>query len=819
VSFAPAARLGSDVYKAFECACYGAQLDRKTGTYRAHPATAATAIQELTRAGFTMDIGPGVPEAIDASAKKRAQAVAEARARTAQLDARLRREGGEVFRHQAEGIEWLADRADRGALFADDMGLGKTVQSQLALPPNARVLVISPAGLKAVWMEECEKWRPDYRPVVLEGSDGWRWPSPGEMLVVNYEILPTSSIELKHRLVGALNGEETATGLMKNLADRARAVNMPSEAEELLRLKTLQSEEAAQARGALIALQEAFLRRAPFTTTAPLRQALVDALNGATVEMQVLAMQVEQADLDQDSFHRIAADSALFHPLASPARSILGPLRDALEREATAPAMLILADEAHKLGNRKSQRAMRVKALVEATRRAGGAGWAITGTPLRSTPDQLWNVLATVGIDREFVCDYSELVRLFGATVGPRGGVRDWGDGKKVSPEVPERLRRIELRRTKKQLDLPPITYRTVIADIDPQTAKQADEALEALAEKGVSVEEAVEELAKNNLSFRQITRACTAMAKAKIPTLVRLVEDLEAQGEPVVAFSAYLAPVEVLGDRPGWAVLAGSVPAGTRKRIQDRFQAGGLRGIAATIDAGGVGITLTRAAHLILSDRKFVPADNDQARDRIHRIGQKRPCTIYYIVARHALDMKIAAILDRKAGIIAASVDAAAVEHVELPEAVDWDTLEREAAEAAAEAREAARRGEIERARQQREKVRSYVVMAAARRLRLSPEPSRTAPRGAETPEERWAAAGIVRVAGDDPDRARYRNDVGFNAADGRLGHALAFLLGGDEPKLTDQSWRLAVDLAHSYERQIGAPPRQGALATEAAA
>jgi hypothetical protein len=130
VAFSPASYLGPEVFEVYKCACYGGIFHKRTNTYRAHPLNAQQAIANLTTAGFTVDVAPGVRARIEETTRERARAVEQATARATALDAMLKLEGGEVFPHQFEGIRWLADRLDRGALLADDMGLGKTIQQQ-----------------------------------------------------------------------------------------------------------------------------------------------------------------------------------------------------------------------------------------------------------------------------------------------------------------------------------------------------------------------------------------------------------------------------------------------------------------------------------------------------------------------------------------------------------------------------------------------------------------------------------------------------------------------------------------------------------------
>lgn len=101
--------------------------------------------------------------------------------------------------YQVDGIRFLVCGTDASAstpslagfrLLADDMGLGKTWQALLALEPGARAVCVVPASVKYGWRGELEALRPDLRGVVLEGRKSWRWPREGEVVFVNFDILP-----------------------------------------------------------------------------------------------------------------------------------------------------------------------------------------------------------------------------------------------------------------------------------------------------------------------------------------------------------------------------------------------------------------------------------------------------------------------------------------------------------------------------------------------------------------------------------------------------------------------------------------------------
>jgi SWI/SNF-related matrix-associated actin-dependent regulator 1 of chromatin subfamily A len=144
---------------------------------------------------------------------------------------------------------------------------------------------------------------------------------------------------------------------------------------------------------------------------------------------------------------------------------------------------------------------------------------------------------------------------------------------------------------------------------------------------------------------------------------LLGLVEDCEEQEEPVLVFSAHRAPVDACASREGWASITGDTSADERGRIEEAFQAGKLKGVAATIAAAGVALTLTRASRVIFADLDWTPANNDQARDRANRIGQTQSVLVTTLVADHDLDARIHDLIGFKRTLNAVTVEAAADE------------------------------------------------------------------------------------------------------------------------------------------------------------
>lgn len=104
----------------------------------------------------------------------------------AALVARAELAGGRPY--QIRGIRKMAGA--RNSVNADDMGLGKSFQALHAIDWNLPLVIVSPASVKGGWVAELRKWGCPHVPVVISGRKGFRWPEPGEAVIINWDILP-----------------------------------------------------------------------------------------------------------------------------------------------------------------------------------------------------------------------------------------------------------------------------------------------------------------------------------------------------------------------------------------------------------------------------------------------------------------------------------------------------------------------------------------------------------------------------------------------------------------------------------------------------
>lgn len=311
----------------------------------------------------------------------------------------------------------------------------------------------------------------------------------------------------------------------------------------------------------------------------------------------------------------------------------------------------LIADECHAIKNYDAKRTKKFRALTQAIREKSGNVWLLTATPMLNRPSELWSILQSANLATEAFTSWHNFKYLFNGRSTSFGV--EWGNPR---PEVPEMLKRVCLRRRRIEVlpDLPEKTYNSIEVDLDlvknQEAIEVADEIENAIVNNGISDEDL---LKGNGIEFETIARARRLLASAKIDAMLEMIGEYEESDQPVVVFSAHRDPVEAFKNRAGWAIITGDTTPENRTKIENDFQAGKLKGVACTIKAGGVSITLTNAHIAIFTDLEWTPALNLQAEDRICRIGQTRGVIINKLIVNHPLDNRIAAILARKQDLI----------------------------------------------------------------------------------------------------------------------------------------------------------------------
>jgi SNF2 family DNA or RNA helicase len=151
-----------------------------------------------------------------------------------------------------------------------------------------------------------------------------------------------------------------------------------------------------------------------------------------------------------------------------------------------------------------------------------------------------------------------------------------------------------------------------------------------------------------------------------KLTRLVELLEETVGAGDRALVFTQFpgfgqqLQPY--LSERLGAEVLFlhGGTPRLAREEMIRRFQdPAGPPVFLLSLKAGGVGVNLTAANHVIHFDRWWNPAVEDQATDRAHRMGQKRTVQVHKLVTTGTLEDSIDALLEEKRELAASVIGA----------------------------------------------------------------------------------------------------------------------------------------------------------------
>lgn len=577
------------------CKAAGAVPDRSARSVMVPLPRVGDLLARLVQLGFEARVRPDAQLALDFEAEHRAARAKVEAARAAEaagaLERRLAPHRDKLFPFQVTGAEWLAPR-DR-ALLCDEPGMGKTRVFLLAVDGGERgasppgVLVVCPANAKGVWANETALIRPDLRVSAIKGEGNFRWPVPGELLIINYDILPKP-----------VDIDTSPMGKCYLIGD------------EIHYLKIAKSQRTAKFR----AIREKVTNCGGVTwggTGTP----LCDRAQDLWAIAQAFGLS-RDAFGSHDEFVDLYGGTRVPCPKCQiPCRACGGTGKD--EK----------LEDCEKCGGR-----MRFTARKKCGS-CHGEGKAEDGSKC-----------GKCGGSGRAACKVC------------RGRETILGELLTPSPEVRDRFARIALRRTKAEHlpDLPEIRYQAHSVELEEEVSEDITESLPEGWEE--SLEEALDS-ADGGTAFEEYSHARAVLAEAKGPAALDFARSYAEQGEPLVVFSAHKAPLGPIARLPNWALIDGSTSADRRTEIARAFQAGELAGIAANIKAGGTSITLTRATNLLFVDKSFTPAENWQARDRIHRIGQTRGVLIHSLICDHALDQRVEEILEKKRKLIEGSL------------------------------------------------------------------------------------------------------------------------------------------------------------------
>jgi hypothetical protein len=151
--------------------------------------------------------------------------------------------------------------------------------------------------------------------------------------------------------------------------------------------------------------------------------------------------------------------------------------------------------------------------------------------------------------------------------------------------------------------------------------------------------------------------------AQGKLAAAVEWIESFVESDERLVVFAHHRdIQASLLDSFPDAARILGSDTLAERDENVQRFQADdGPHLCICSLEAASHGFTLTAAASVAFVELGWTPAKHEQAEDRVHRIGQERHVTAWYLLAADTIDERIAALIDHKRAVVGSVTDGTA--------------------------------------------------------------------------------------------------------------------------------------------------------------
>src|SRR5881296_430528 len=320
---------------------------------------------------------------------------------------------------------------------------------------------------------------------------------------------------------------------------------------------------------------------------------------------------------------------------------------------------LAVLDEAQAIKNPGARQTQAVKALKAHAR------IALTGTPVENRLGDLWSIYdfldpGLLGSAREFSAFAKGLADRKDDSYAPLRRL--------IQPYLLRRLK----------------TDRAIVADLPDKTEVKAfcllSSAQAALYQKtvdelGRAIAGLTQGIERRGLvlaylmRFKQICNhpahwlgegAWDEAGSGKLTRLREIVEAVAAKQEKVLVFTQFREATEPLAafledlfGRPG-LVLHGSTPVRARGGIVKRFQEDAtLSFFVLSVKAGGTGLNLTAASHVVHFDRWWNPAVEDQATDRAYRIGQHKNVLVHKLVCRGTVEERIDRLIEDKQAMV----------------------------------------------------------------------------------------------------------------------------------------------------------------------
>lgn len=333
-----------------------------------------------------------------------------------------------------------------------------------------------------------------------------------------------------------------------------------------------------------------------------------------------------------------------------------GTVRNDADLLKNLPFCFVVLDESQLIKNPRSQVSEAVNKLNAEHR------LVLTGTPIENSLDDLWSQLSFV--NPGMLGSLSLFRKTFAQPI------KSAGDQVKKA-ELSEMIKPFILRRTKNQVapDLPELTEKIHYCEMgeeqrslyESKKSETRNHILEVMA-SGDSSRLKIHVL-QSLLQLRLLANHPMLINQSEMPSgkfeeVIRMTENLVAEGHKVLIFSQFVKHLHLFKDyfernKMSHAWLTGQQKAGDREKTITDFQNDPDKLLfLVSLKAGGVGLNLTAADYVFLLDPWWNPAVEKQAVSRAHRIGQYRHVFSYKFITTNSVEEKILKLQQAKANL-----------------------------------------------------------------------------------------------------------------------------------------------------------------------
>jgi SNF2 family DNA or RNA helicase len=304
----------------------------------------------------------------------------------------------------------------------------------------------------------------------------------------------------------------------------------------------------------------------------------------------------------------------------------------------------IVLDEAQAIKNRNTKRSKTVMALQ------GDFRLITTGTPIENHLGELWNLFNF--INPGLLGNHEFFYEKFGSPIEKE-------KDENARKTLQKLIKPFTLRRRKNQVldDLPAKTEIVLTVEMSPEERAFYEAIRREALEKIESTDgEAKDKRFRILAELTRLRLACChpklvneniPISSSKLELFGETLEELLENKHKALVFSQFVKHLKIVREyldskRISYQYLDGSTPPNVRQERIDEFQKGIGEVFLISLKAGGTGLNLTAADYVIHLDPWWNPAVEDQATDRVHRIGQQRPVTVYRLVTENTVEEKI---------------------------------------------------------------------------------------------------------------------------------------------------------------------------------